>query len=119
MNDPARLAALENQLQLGQSFAYISEHERGEAMRKKEGTKHELLNLAPLAKDNLAKKNGDVSKITKKQICSLLLACYGIELDEQKHPKPSLVEKLSKEIAERPKAVAALIPSAATAANSE
>jgi hypothetical protein len=70
MNDPERLAAVENQLQLGQSFASISEHKRGEAMRKKEGTKHELLNLAPLAKDNLAKKNRDVSKITKKQICS-------------------------------------------------
>ena len=120
MNDPARLAALENQLQHGQSFASLSEHQRGEAMRKKKGKKHELLNLAPLAKDNrLAKKSGEVSKITKKQICSPILACYGIELDEQKHLEPSLVEKLSKEIADCPEAVAALIPSAATAANSE
>jgi len=70
MNNPALLAALENQLQLGQSFASLSEHERVEAMRKKEGTKHELLNIAPLAKDNLAKKNGDVSKITKNMFSS-------------------------------------------------
>ena len=73
MNDPARLAALENQLQHGQSFASLSEHQRGEAMRKKKGKKHELLNLAPLAKDNrLAKKSGEVSKITKKNKYALL-----------------------------------------------
>ena len=73
MNDPARLAALENQLQHGQSFASLSEHRRGEAMRKKKGKKHELLNLAPLAKDNrLAKKSGEVSKITKKNKYALL-----------------------------------------------
>ena len=88
-------------------------------MRKKKGKKHELLNLAPLGKDNrLAKKSGEVSKKTKTK-SSPILACYGIELDEQKHLEPSLVEKLSKEIADCPEAVAALIPSAATAANSE
>jgi len=49
------------------------------------------------------------------------LLATGMELDEQKHPKPSLVEKLSKEIADRPEAVVALIPSAASTApaNSE
>ena len=42
-------------------------------MRKKKGKKHELLNLAPLGKDNrLAKKSGEVSKITKKNKYALL-----------------------------------------------
>jgi len=102
------------------SYLHDSKGEkRGEAMRKKKGKKHELLNLAPLAKDNrLAKKSGEVSKKTKTK-SSPILACYGIELDKQKHLEPSLVEKLLMEIADRPEAVAALIPSAATAANSE
>ena len=81
MNDPVQLAALHNQLHLARSFASISEHEKCEAQKKKGGAKHELLNLAQIAKQNLANKSGDVSKITKKYICSLLLACYGKEVE--------------------------------------
>ena len=88
-------------------------HEKREAQKKKDGAKHELLNLAQIAKQNLANKNGDVSKITKKYICSLLLACYGKEVEEHKHHKPSLVQKLSSEIAKRPEAVAVAITAAA------
>ena len=88
-------------------------HEKREAQKKKDGAKHELLNLAQIAKHNLANKNEDVSKITKKYICSLLLVCYGKEVEEHKHHKPSLVQKLSSEIAKRPEAVAVAITAAA------
>ena len=56
----------------------MREHERAAAAAKKKQDKTSgLLLAAPGAKAKLALKGGDVSKLTKKDICSLLLACYG------------------------------------------
>jgi hypothetical protein len=47
------------------------------------------------ARTKLAAKNGDVSKITKKEISAMLLAYYGILVDESKYSKPVMIKMLS------------------------
>jgi hypothetical protein len=61
-----------------------------------------LITLSGDAKEKLAKKGGDVSKITKREMCSILLSCYGVLVKESTHAKPALMEMLVAKIAEMP-----------------
>jgi hypothetical protein len=57
----------------------------------------------------LFERNGDVSKLTKAEMCSLLFSCYGAKIDEKKHLKNRLIEMLTDKIRQNPEAVAAAV----------
>ena len=50
--------------------------------------------MVPAAKIKLAAKDKDSNKLTKKEICALLMAYYATVADESKHNKPTLVSML-------------------------
>ena len=75
---------------LARSLAMISEHERDAAAKKKQDKISGLLMASPGAEAKLVLKGGDVSKLTNKDICSILLACYGETVEESKHNKDAL-----------------------------
>jgi hypothetical protein len=62
---------------------------------KKQDYTTALVLLSVNAREKLAEKDGDVSKITKKEICAILLAFHGTAVDESKHLKPALVQMLT------------------------
>ena len=72
--------------------------------------------MVPAAKIKLAAKDNDANKLTKKEICALLMACYATMADESNHNKPNLVVMLSENIAENPERVATAPSSAAAIA---
>ena len=86
-------------------IATIQEVDKLATRMKKISATTELLLLATDAKKNLAEKNGDVSKITKKEICSLMLSCYAKYADEAKYSKPALIEMLAELIRKSPESV--------------
>ena len=59
---------------LARSLAMISEHERDAAAKNKQDKTSSLLLAIPGAKANIVLKGVDVSKLTKKDMCSLLIA---------------------------------------------
>ena len=62
--------------------------------------------MVPAAKINLAAKDRNANKLTKKEIFALLIACYAAVADESKHNKSTLVDILSENIAANPERVA-------------
>ena len=101
--------AFKNQLTLANSVAVIQELEKATAAKKKADCVETFTSSAPTALARLSEKNGDVSKLTKPEICSLLFSCYGTKIDEKKHLKPKLIEMLTDKIRGNPEAVAAAV----------
>lgn len=97
-NDEKRLKSLRNELQLADSIAEIARVDKASKAKKKNESHQELLELAPKARDNLQAKNGNVSKITKKEISSILLMYYSIDKSAS-CKKDELVSTLEKAIA--------------------
>ena len=62
--------------------------------------------MVPAAKIKLAAKDKDANKLTKKEVCALLMNFYATVADESKHNKHTLVATLSKNIAANPERVA-------------
>jgi hypothetical protein len=58
--------------------------------------------LAPAAKDKLAMKGNNVSKLTKKENCALLLFYFEVKEDINKKRKGDIVLQLEKEIESNP-----------------
>jgi hypothetical protein len=54
--------------------------------------------LAHPAEIKLVQKNNDVSKLTKKEIVSLLLTRFAVKVDANKKRKGDIVDLLSREI---------------------
>ena len=75
-----------------------------EAKKKKNPETSELIVNTPAAKAKLAEKCGDFTKITKRDICSLLLACFGGHVRERAS-KLAMVQILYAEIQDRPEAM--------------
>ena len=75
-----------------------------EANKKKKSEMSELIVNAPAAKAKLAAKCGDINKITKNDIFSLLLACFG-EVVWESTSKPALVQLFSANFRKIPEAV--------------
>jgi hypothetical protein len=105
VNEPSQMLKWQNQVDLAKSLVDIQEHDKKEAAKKMADESTMLVMLAGSAMEKLSQKSGDVSKITKKEICSILLACYGALVEESKHNKPALVDMLRVKIAERPENV--------------
>jgi hypothetical protein len=62
----------------------------------------ELRALAPAAKDELVVKGNDVSKLTKKEICALLLSYFVVKEDINKKRKGDIILQLEKEVESNP-----------------
>ena len=58
--------------------------------------------------------NDDASKLTKDEICSLLLSCYATKEDPKKSKKPDLVKKLEDLIRGHPERLVTQDPAAQT-----
>jgi hypothetical protein len=100
VNSNENLRKWENQTKLAESLAIIEAATKDAKENKKKTTEDALRALAPDAKVKLAEKNGEIEKLTKKHICSLLLVEYGTLVDESKHLKPKLVDMLMAKMAE-------------------
>ena len=105
VNNEEKLAKMKNQVGLAKSIADIQAQDKAATLKKKDADTHALLLLAANAREKLSVKNGDVSKMTKKEICSILLACYGALFEESKYAKPVLVQMLSEKIEKNPEMV--------------
>ena len=113
-NDESNLAKLKNQCLLAQSIAEIKTGDKAAAEEKKSKELRDLVMLAGPANSKLAAKNGDLTKITKREICAILLVYYGTRVEEGKHAKQALIDMLSAKIEASPENI--VIPAAAAAA---
>ena len=95
-----------NQVMLVKSVAVIQKDKADTARKKKSTAESSLWEMVLAAKIKLAAKDNDANKITKKEICALLMACYTTVADEIKHNKPIIVAMLSENIAVNPERVA-------------
>jgi hypothetical protein len=58
--------------------------------------------LSENARTKLASKQGDLSKLTKKDISAIFLAFYQMNAEESKYARPNLIQILVENIAESP-----------------
>ena len=58
--------------------------------------------MAPTAVVKLAEKGGQVTRLTKKDISSLLFVYFSVDMDEVKHKKLELVTKLDERMVNDP-----------------
>jgi hypothetical protein len=122
VNNEERLAKYKNKVEMTKSIAGIETIERAATLKKKKkkDITHALIQMSGDARTKLAAKNGDVSKITKKEISAMLLAYYGISVGESKYSKPVMIQMLSEKIQHNPESIVvppvAAAPHAAVAA---
>jgi hypothetical protein len=102
VNTEEQLAKYVNKVDLTKSIADIEANEKAAALKRKNDSTRKLIQLSGDARTKLVAKNGDVSKITKKEISAMLLAFYGTSVDESKHSKPVMIQMLSEKIQKSP-----------------
>jgi hypothetical protein len=93
--DPECLHRLTNKLELSQSLANIALLEKRDDQQAKDAIDTELRVLTPAAKDKLVVKGKDVSNITKKEICALLLSYFAVKEDINKKRNSDIVTTTS------------------------
>jgi hypothetical protein len=98
VNTPKMLAKMTNQMQMSKLLAEIRTIETTATVDKKKIYTDSLILLAPSAKIKLASNSGDVMKLTKKEMCSLLLESYNTLIEDSKFNKPRLASMLSEKI---------------------
>jgi hypothetical protein len=96
------------------SIAEIKAGDKAATEEKKSKELRDLVMLARRANSKLAAKNGDLMKITKREICAILLVYYGTNVEEGKYAKQALVDMLSAKIEAGPENI--VIPAATAAA---
>ena len=94
-NHPERVSKLVNALHLTSSLAEISAQKKATKDQEKRMGDAELMDLAPaaLTKLNSEKVNGDVSKLTKRDICAISLRFFAA-FQKESEPKATLVSAL-------------------------
>jgi hypothetical protein len=100
VNNEGKLQKWRNQVQLAQSVAAITKFAKDEALKKKRDASTELALLSGPAMLKLAAKNGNVETHTMKEIYSILLTCYRLNVDNKNYKKPALVLILRSKIDE-------------------
>ena len=58
--------------------------------------------MAPIALAKLGKNNGDVDKLTKKEIAAVLLVKYNVTMSESGNKKQKLVDALCEQMQNKP-----------------
>jgi hypothetical protein len=116
-NHPARVKKLISALELTASLAEISALSKASKEQDKCKAHTELMDLAPsaLVKLQSDKLNGDASKLTKKEICSLSFRYFGV-LHKDSNPKPLLVSGLQGLVQAQPDVLVAAAAALAAAA---
>ena len=107
VNDDATLAKMKRQLELAKSISEINVAEKKQAEKKRESETQELIQAGPDAVKKLLSKGRDVSKLIKKEICAVLLTCFGV-FENEKNKKPLLVSALENKIREFPNALSTI-----------
>jgi hypothetical protein len=119
-NDPKRLKRMQSQLEMAASLAEISRLDADQKARQKKDAANAVRDLAPKAKEKLVEKNGDVGKLSKKEISAILLVEYAIDMPATSNTKKGvLVKKLQDEISNRSEASSAAAASAPRPAESQ
>jgi hypothetical protein len=113
VNNEERLAKYVNKNEMTKSIAGIETIERAATLKKKKDSTRALIQMYGDARTKLAAKNGDVSTITKKAISAMLLAYYGMSVDESKYSKPVMIQMLSEKIQHNPESI--VVPPVAAA----
>ncbi len=88
-------------MMMAKSLGEIEEAKRQLKVNKKTAAEEILKGKAPrpMALEKLSmKKGGDIHKLYKGEMCSLLLVLYGQYMDEDKTKKPELVKTLREKI---------------------
>jgi hypothetical protein len=98
VNSEHNLKRMKNQVMMAKSLGEIEEAERQLKVSKKTAAEEILKAKAPIALEKLSKKKGDINKLYKGEMCSLLLVFYGQYMDEDKTKKPELVKILREKI---------------------
>ena len=121
-NNPERVQKLLAAVQLTASLAEIAALTKATKEQGKCKADTELIDLAPasLVKLNSEKVNGDLTKLSKKEICAISFRYFGC-MYKAANPKPVLVAGLKELIAAQltallTAAAAVAVPAAATAA---
>jgi hypothetical protein len=89
---------MKNQTMLAKSLGEIEEADRQIKKTKRMVAEEMLKGKAPGALIKLSSKKGDVDKLYKGEMCSLLFAFYGLYMDEEKTKKPDLVNVLQEKM---------------------
>jgi hypothetical protein len=114
VNNEERLVKYVNKVEMTKSIAGIETIERAATLKKKKkDSTRALIQMSGDARTKLAAKNGDESKITMKVISAMLLAYYGISVDESKYSKPVMIQMLSEKIQHNPESI--VVPPVAAA----
>jgi hypothetical protein len=100
VNSESNLNRMKNQMMLAKSLGEIEEADQQIKKTKIMVAEEMLKEKAPGALTKLSSsKKGDVGKLYKGEICSLIFALYGVYMDEEKTKnKPELVNVLQEKI---------------------
>lgn len=104
-NDPIRLKKLKSQLDLAASLEAISAAQLKAKQLKASKASSHLLEIAEAALAKLKSKGGDISKITKDEICSLALRFFGMKELKGSAKKDDLIAQLRGLLKEQPAAL--------------
>ena len=115
LNDEKHLKSLTGQLDLAESIAEYTRASVAAKKSKKEADVSGLFDLGPAALLKLREKSGDVTKITKKEMCAIASRYFSVALEE-KNKKELLVAALQAQIAARPGVLPACVLDAAAIA---
>lgn len=98
VNSESNLMRMKNQMMMAKSLGEIEVANR-EIKETKLTRAHEMLKeKAPIALEKLSKKKGDVCKLYKGEMCSLLFVFYREYIEEDKIKKPELANMLREKI---------------------
>jgi hypothetical protein len=100
-NNPARFKKLKDALELTSSLAEISALSKANKDKDKRKTDTELMDSAPAALQKFNRLNGDVAKMTKKEICAISFRFFG-RMFKEVDAKLALMAGLTGLIAEQP-----------------
>ena len=95
-NDEKRMNRLKSQLQLTASLAEVKRDATQNEEEAAKQARDDLQSIAPTA----AKKYMDKKNVTKKDLCAILFAAFGVHIKETSHKKAEL-DKMLKENVEK------------------
>ena len=98
VNSKENIDRMKGELQVASALAEINAQEADEALKKKQENDKESTELAPVSARKLEANGRNIAKCTVREIYSLLLTIYNINLTGSKLRKPDFVTRLENEI---------------------
>ena len=97
-NKKENLAKLKNKFELFDSIACIQEKEKNDKLLKSASADNEMIAHLPKACDRLKEFKNDLKRLTKKDICCILLVLFKVNMKESLHNKSQFVSELESKI---------------------